>query len=273
MTTMDFKVSEESTDNGLLTVSAPYLNKDSTSDHVHVEKWHKAAGRWVEKGEVVVEIETHPNTLIEVRAPESGVIVERFYNTHDEARVGSVLFSIDTDARPYTRHYQEHLEAANYEAWAEEARRQGRPYDPPQVPETRKQGAEPGRADPSRAGGDNNTETTPRYHALGNEPPSASDREQVREMSERGKIPGMGAQIGGEPRFESEVEAEEKQKERERIREKEKWNDIPEEERKNPNIRAEAERKYRNKDQLEWEMGHMTTTTPSNNAGQPTGPP
>jgi 2-oxoglutarate dehydrogenase E2 component (dihydrolipoamide succinyltransferase) len=68
---------------------------------VTVGPWHKAAGEWVEKDEILVEIESDKVTL-EVSAPASGLVAITA-EEGQEARVGDVIGSIDTTAaRPMT---------------------------------------------------------------------------------------------------------------------------------------------------------------------------
>ncbi len=68
---------------------------------VVVGPWHRAAGEWVEKDEIIVEIESDKVTL-EIPAPESGVLEVRAPEG-SPLNVGDVVGSIDTEAaRPDT---------------------------------------------------------------------------------------------------------------------------------------------------------------------------
>ncbi len=58
--------------------------------------WTKQSGDWVEKDEIIVEIESDKATL-EITSPASGVL-NATGSTGDELEVGAVIGSIDTDA-------------------------------------------------------------------------------------------------------------------------------------------------------------------------------
>jgi len=58
--------------------------------------WTKQSGDWVEKDEIIVEIESDKATL-EITSPASGVL-NATGNTGDELEVGAVIGTIDTDA-------------------------------------------------------------------------------------------------------------------------------------------------------------------------------
>ena len=63
---------------------------------VVVGPWHKADGEWVEKDQIIVEIESDKVTL-EIPAPESGVLsVAAAEGT--EMNVGDLIGSIDATA-------------------------------------------------------------------------------------------------------------------------------------------------------------------------------
>ena len=55
-----------------------------------IVRWHRRAGETVRKGEVVCEIETE-KTVIEVTAPQDGVVLRTFYAEGEEAKVFSVI--------------------------------------------------------------------------------------------------------------------------------------------------------------------------------------
>jgi pyruvate dehydrogenase E2 component (dihydrolipoyllysine-residue acetyltransferase) len=55
-----------------------------------IVRWHRKAGELVRKGEVVCEVETE-KTVIEVTAPQDGVVLRTFYAEGEEAKVLSVI--------------------------------------------------------------------------------------------------------------------------------------------------------------------------------------
>ena len=55
-----------------------------------IVRWHRKAGEPVRKGEVVCEVETE-KTVIEVTAPQDGVVLRTFYAEGEEAKVLSVI--------------------------------------------------------------------------------------------------------------------------------------------------------------------------------------
>jgi len=55
-----------------------------------IVRWHRKAGEAVRKGEVVCEVETE-KTVIEVTAPQDGVLLRTFYAEGEEAKVFSVI--------------------------------------------------------------------------------------------------------------------------------------------------------------------------------------
>ena len=65
-------------------------------NEVVIGPWHKSAGEWVQKDEIIVEIESDKVTL-EVTAPESGLL-QIAATEGAEMTVGDVIGSIDPDA-------------------------------------------------------------------------------------------------------------------------------------------------------------------------------
>ena len=63
---------------------------------VTIGVWHKNTGEWVEKDEILLEIESDKATL-EVPSPESGLL-QTVGNPGDEMAVGAVVATIDTNA-------------------------------------------------------------------------------------------------------------------------------------------------------------------------------
>jgi len=55
-----------------------------------IVRWHRKAGEPVRKGDVVCEIETE-KTVVEVTAPQDGVVLRTFYAEGEEAKVFSVI--------------------------------------------------------------------------------------------------------------------------------------------------------------------------------------
>ncbi|MCX6071726.1 MAG: E3 binding domain-containing protein [Chloroflexi bacterium] len=55
-----------------------------------IVRWHRRAGETVRKGDVVCEIETE-KTVIEVTAPQDGVVLRTLYAEGEEAKVFSVI--------------------------------------------------------------------------------------------------------------------------------------------------------------------------------------
>jgi len=74
-----------------LTVPSP---GESISE-VTLGQWHKSDGEWVEKDELLLEIESDKATL-ELRSPETGLLAVRA-ETGDEVKVGAVIGVVDPD--------------------------------------------------------------------------------------------------------------------------------------------------------------------------------
>ena len=77
-----------------LQISIPSPGESITE--VVIGPWQKASGDWVEKDEVIVEIESDKVTL-ELPAPDSGVL-EVLANEGDEKQVGDVIATVDPSA-------------------------------------------------------------------------------------------------------------------------------------------------------------------------------
>ena len=62
-----------------------------------IVRWHRNAGEAVKKGEVICEVETE-KTVLEVTAPQDGVVLKTFYAEGEEAKVFSVIALVGNDA-------------------------------------------------------------------------------------------------------------------------------------------------------------------------------
>ncbi len=63
---------------------------DQTTEQVRIVKWHKAEGDPVNKGQVVLEVETD-KSVIEVEAADSGTLLKRLYAEDDNVPVGKIV--------------------------------------------------------------------------------------------------------------------------------------------------------------------------------------
>ncbi|HQN81072.1 MAG TPA: E3 binding domain-containing protein, partial [Kiritimatiellia bacterium] len=63
---------------------------DQTTQEVRIVKWHKAEGDQVNKGQVVLEVETD-KSVIEVEAADSGTLLKRLYAEDDNVPVGQIV--------------------------------------------------------------------------------------------------------------------------------------------------------------------------------------
>lgn len=63
---------------------------DQTTEQVRIVKWHKAEGDQVNKGQVVLEVETD-KSVIEVEAADSGTLLKRLYAEDDNVPVGKIV--------------------------------------------------------------------------------------------------------------------------------------------------------------------------------------
>ena len=77
-----------------LEISIPSPGESITE--VVIGPWQKASGDWVEKDEIIVEIESDKVTL-ELPAPDSGVL-QVMANEGDEKEVGDVIATVDPSA-------------------------------------------------------------------------------------------------------------------------------------------------------------------------------
>jgi 2-oxoglutarate dehydrogenase E2 component (dihydrolipoamide succinyltransferase) len=73
-------------------------NAGESITEVRLGAWHRADGDWVNKDDVIVEIETDKTTM-EVPAPESGVL-KVIAQQGEDRRVGDVIGAIDPAAKP-----------------------------------------------------------------------------------------------------------------------------------------------------------------------------
>jgi pyruvate dehydrogenase E2 component (dihydrolipoamide acetyltransferase) len=63
---------------------------DQTTEEVRIVKWCKAPGQVVNKGEVILEIETD-KAVLEVECAASGVLLKQLYAEDDIVPVGTVV--------------------------------------------------------------------------------------------------------------------------------------------------------------------------------------
>ncbi len=113
-------------------------------NEVVIGPWHKSAGEWVQKDEIIVEIESDKVTL-EVTAPESGLL-QIAATEGAEMTVGDVIGSIDPDADHVPRDQRRWREPARpaAETDAEHDRRDAPDGDQKATPVARKLAAEKG---------------------------------------------------------------------------------------------------------------------------------
>jgi 2-oxoglutarate dehydrogenase E2 component (dihydrolipoamide succinyltransferase) len=81
------------------TIKVPGMG-DSISEGV-IKKWNKNVGEFAQVDDLVASIETD-KVVVEIRAPESGVITEHCFPENQTISVGSDLFKIDTSAKAGT---------------------------------------------------------------------------------------------------------------------------------------------------------------------------
>ena len=65
-------------------------------NEVTLVKWHKSDGAWVERDEVIAELESEKATF-EINAEQAGVL-KRIAKEGDTLNIGDIVCSIDTDA-------------------------------------------------------------------------------------------------------------------------------------------------------------------------------
>lgn len=65
-----------------------------TMTDAYIRSWHLRAGERVEKGQLLVEVETD-KTTIELEAPASGVLAQIVVAAGEETPVGTVLARIE----------------------------------------------------------------------------------------------------------------------------------------------------------------------------------
>jgi pyruvate/2-oxoglutarate dehydrogenase complex dihydrolipoamide acyltransferase (E2) component len=65
-----------------------------TMTDAYVRSWHRASGDKIEKGEILVEVETD-KTTIELEAPATGVLGEILVPAGEETAVGTLLATIE----------------------------------------------------------------------------------------------------------------------------------------------------------------------------------
>ncbi len=63
---------------------------DQTTQEVRIVKWHKAEGDTVNKGEVVLEVETD-KSVIEVEAADSGTLLKQLFSEDESVPVGKIV--------------------------------------------------------------------------------------------------------------------------------------------------------------------------------------
>jgi pyruvate dehydrogenase E2 component (dihydrolipoamide acetyltransferase) len=68
---------------------------DQTTEEVRIVSWKKAAGETVDKGEILLEIETD-KSIMEVEAVDSGVLIQRLVEEDDMVPVGQKIGVIGT---------------------------------------------------------------------------------------------------------------------------------------------------------------------------------
>src|SRR5580698_10397258 len=79
-------------------VKVPAVGESVQEAMIH--KWHKAAGDFVKRDDVLLELETDKAT-VEVTAEADGVI-EILHNEGDTVGIGAVIARINTDAKAST---------------------------------------------------------------------------------------------------------------------------------------------------------------------------
>ena len=67
---------------------------DDAGEEAMISEWYVEEGDRVEQGQVIVEVISNDNTY-DVRAPASGILIERIIEEEETARVGEVLAVIE----------------------------------------------------------------------------------------------------------------------------------------------------------------------------------
>ncbi len=75
-------------------VIIPRLGSSDESDEVRILRWLKTKGAKVQKGEVLLEVETD-KVNVEIEAPEDGLLDEITVQEGDFAKFGAVVAVID----------------------------------------------------------------------------------------------------------------------------------------------------------------------------------
>jgi len=74
---------------------------DQTTEQVRIVNWHKAPGDAVQKGEIVLEVESD-KSVIEVEAVGAGVLLQQLFAEDDMVPVGKVVALIGEPSEPAT---------------------------------------------------------------------------------------------------------------------------------------------------------------------------
>lgn len=78
----------EIVENILLVIAMPKLNNQDKRNAVH--KWHKKVGDYINKGDLLVEIENNKNT-IDLECYYNGILIYQGCTTGEEINVNSTL--------------------------------------------------------------------------------------------------------------------------------------------------------------------------------------